>query len=87
MLDNYGRKALGHLPEIVVKGMTNPVIQVIKSRTGEIIYTLRIRGNSFIPKVFEDVEYSVKVGDPESGFRTLENLRMETQSKTIEVSF
>jgi hypothetical protein len=66
-LDNYNRKAAAWLPDIVVKGKQNPVIQIIDQSNQEIVYTLRIRGGSFRPKVFKHGVYTVKVGEPDAG--------------------
>ena len=44
--------------------MENPVVQIIREGTGEMIYTLRIKGDRFDPHVFEDGTYIVKVGEP-----------------------
>jgi len=65
-LDNYGRKAQAWLPEIRVNGLQNPVVQVIQQQTGEIVYTLRINGLSFQPKVFAPGSYTLRVGEPDS---------------------
>ena len=74
--DNYGRKAAAYLPEIQVEGMTNPVVQVIEEATEEIVYTLRIRGRSFRPKVFTTGVYTVRVGDLDAGkLRSFEGVR------------
>ena len=64
-LDNYARKAWGYLPTIKIKNGKNPVIQITNEQTGEIEYTLRIRGNSWQPKVFGPGKYKIKVGYPE----------------------
>ena len=64
-LDNYGRKAVAYLPEIRIMGMKNPVIQVIDEINSETIYTLRINGNSFSPKVFHKGNYTVKISEPD----------------------
>jgi len=61
--DNYGRQAVAYLPRLEVSGMTDPVVQVIEESTGEIVYTLRIKGTSFRPKVFAKGTYTVKVGE------------------------
>jgi len=61
--DNYGRKAVAYLPTIEVSGMTNPVVQVVDESNDEILYTLRINGTSYRPKVFKKGEYTVKVGE------------------------
>lgn len=66
-LDNYNRKTELWLPEIQVKGKQNPVIQIIDQSNGEIVYTLRIKGGSFRPKVFKHGIYTIKVGEPDTG--------------------
>jgi hypothetical protein len=43
--------------------MKDPVVQVIDEADGEIVYTLRIKGDSFTPKVFKAGKYTVKVGE------------------------
>jgi len=64
-LDNDGRAAVAYLPNLRVSGMTEPVVQVVEEETGEILYTLRITGNSFRPKVFDsDGTYTISVGEP-----------------------
>ncbi len=62
--DNYARKPTAYLPTIQVSGMTDPVVQVIDESDGEIVYTLRIQGASYRPKVFRAGTYTVKVGQP-----------------------
>ena len=59
--DNYGRKAVAHLPTIKVKGARNPVVKVIDEATGDWVYALRIKGASFQPKVFKKGSYTVEV--------------------------
>ena len=61
--DNYAREAVAYLPTLRVSGMTDPVVQVIDQANGEIVYTLRINGKSFHPKVFKRGKYTVKVGE------------------------
>ena len=67
MEDNYGRKAVAYLPTIKVTGMTNPVVQVIDQSNNEVVYTLRINGTSFRPKVFKEGKYLLRVGNQETG--------------------
>ncbi len=66
-LDNFGKEAVAYLPEIVVEGITNPVIQVIDETNKDIVYTLRINGNRFRHKVFREGKYTIKVSDPDKG--------------------
>jgi alkaline phosphatase D len=63
-LDNYGRAAKAWLPTLTFKGLTDPVVQVVDERNGEIVYTVRARGGSFRPKVFAAGAYTVRVGEP-----------------------
>ena len=64
-LDNYGRPAVAYLPTLRISGQTDPVVQVIDESNDEIVYTLRIRGRSWRPKVFtKSGAYTVKVGEP-----------------------
>ncbi len=86
--DNYARKAAGLLPKIKVAGMVDPVVQVIKEDSNEIVYTIRIKGKSFSPKVFEQGSYTVKVGEP--GFGRVEVLKglepvAKGKTKTMQV--
>ena len=48
------------LPE-VVSDAPDPVVQVIDESNNEIVYTLRIRGSGFTPKVRKPGKYTVKV--------------------------
>ncbi|WP_052143604.1 alkaline phosphatase D family protein [Wocania ichthyoenteri] len=66
-VDNYGRKPLGYLPEIKIEGLKNPVIQIINESSKELVYSLRIKEQSFKPKVFNiNSTYTVKVGEPDT---------------------
>ncbi|MCD6339187.1 MAG: hypothetical protein J7M29_07405, partial [Verrucomicrobia bacterium] len=56
--DNYARKPMGWLPTIRVRGRKDPVIQVVDEYNGEIVYTLRIKGDSFDPKIFREGSYT-----------------------------
>ena len=84
--DNYGRKAAAYLPTIAVRGMRNPVVQVIDESNDEIIYTLRINGTSFRPKVFKKGTYTVKVGEPGTDkMKTLEGVQSLPPEKTKKI--
>jgi hypothetical protein len=65
-LGNYGRKAAAYLPTVKVVGMRDPVVQVIREATRQVVYTLRIAGDTFRPKVFAEGVYTLKVGEPGS---------------------
>ncbi len=59
--DNYGRKAVAYLPTLKIAGTTDPVVQIIDESDGQIVYTLRIKGNEFRPQVFRQGRYTVQV--------------------------
>lgn len=71
--DNYGRKAKAHLPTLQIKGPADPVVQVISETNNEVVYTLRIKGTTFRPKVFEEGTYTIII-DGEERLKTLEGI-------------
>jgi phosphodiesterase/alkaline phosphatase D-like protein len=88
--DNYGRKTQALLPSIEVVGMTNPVVQVIDESNNEIVYTIRINGTSYTPKVFKTGKYAIKVGEQGSDkIKTLTGISSlgRDAAKTIKVRF
>jgi hypothetical protein len=50
---------------------------VLNEAGDQVVYTLRIRGTRFRPKVFSRGSYSVKVSDPDTG---VEQIRREVKS-------
>lgn len=62
--DQYGRKAAAWLPTVEVDGLENPVVEITDERTGTVVYTLRIKGQRFKPKVFKEGPYTIRVGEP-----------------------
>lgn len=60
--DNDGRQPVGWLPELVVTGCEQPVIQVIHRETGEVVYTVRAATNRFRPPVYQPGTYRVRIG-------------------------
>lgn len=62
MEDNDGRKAAGYLPALKFEGKSDPVVQVLSEGTGEILYTVRVKGDQFQPRVYAAGKYTIKVG-------------------------
>jgi len=88
--DNYGRKANGYLPEIVISGIKSPVVQVYDETAKEVVYTLRIKGNSFIPKVFDlSHKYTLRVGKDSNmnNMRIFEGLKVVKKGALINIAF
>ena len=65
MYENYGREAKAWLPTLQINGEKDPVIQIIQEANQEIVYTLRIQGSTFTPKIFQEGRYTIKVIDKE----------------------
>ncbi|MFV1994665.1 MAG: twin-arginine translocation pathway signal protein, partial [Verrucomicrobiales bacterium] len=64
--ENYNRGAIAWLPELRISGAPDPVLRVIAEDSGEVVYTLRIRGKNFRPKVFKEGSYTLRVGEGEA---------------------
>ena len=64
----------------------NQVVQLMEEKSGEVVYTLRIKGNSFRPKVFAKGKYTVKVGegDDRKVIKGVDALP-KTEKKTLKV--
>jgi phosphodiesterase/alkaline phosphatase D-like protein len=62
-LDNGLSAAKWVLDAIESPGEDDPVVHVIDESNKETVYTLRIKGRSFVPRVFRAGLYTVKVGE------------------------
>ena len=80
MTQNDGRKVKGWLPKLT---FTQPkqVVQVINEKTKEILYTVRVKGKSFQPKVYENGNYSVKFGPDQPSKFALHNVPSSAKAK------
>lgn len=63
MRENDPREPAGHLPRLSVSGATDPMVQVVAEAADDIVYTLRVQGQSFRPPVYAEGAYTVRVGD------------------------
>lgn len=63
--DNYISDAPYLLPPVIIKGLQDPVVKVIEQETGNMVYSIRINGTSFQPKVYNPGYYTIMVGDPD----------------------
>ena len=82
-LDNYGRKAVAYLPSLQIN-KANQVVQVINEKTGEIVYTLRIKGTKFRPKVFTEDSYTINVGEG-AARKSLKGIKSHNKVETLTV--
>jgi len=82
-LDNYGRKADAYLPSLEIN-RPNQVVQVINEKTEEIVYTIRIKGTTFRPKVFTDGSYTINVGEGTS-LKSFKGIKALNKQETLQV--
>ena len=82
---NYGRKAQGYLPEIEVKGMANPVLQLYNESTGELEYALRLKEGRYKPKIFDsNSTYRIRVGEPdENRWKEFDNIEVDSKGTLV----
>ena len=85
--DNYSRKAAAWLPELKITGQADPVVSIINEKSGEVVYTLRIKGTSYRPKVFSKGAYTIRVGEGKR-VKTLKGIRSleEGKSTTLNIA-
>ncbi len=65
--DNYDREPIAFLPILKISGIIDPVVQIIDESLDEIVYTLRMNGTVFHPKVFTRSPHTVIVHNPDTG--------------------
>lgn len=88
MMDNDGREIIGYLPELNFGEINDPVVQVINEENDEILYTIRIQGNTFRPQVYSEGTFTVKAGKDKADLWTKEGLvASKSQKMGLEVGF
>jgi len=87
LFDNNNQSAEYLLPVLKINGMNNPVVRVLDSN-GQILYTVRIIGNEFQPKVYNEGEFTISIGDPDTEkWKIFKNLpsRFKNNSEILSV--
>ena len=89
MADNDGRQATHRLAELRFSGISDPVVQVVKESTGDILYTVRIQGTRFRPPVYSEGTYTVNVGQdrPDTRSFTGNKALAEDSRAVLNISF
>ena len=72
----------GWLPELVFEGAENPVVQVIEDATGDILYTVRVQGARFHPRVYSTGKHTVKIGRDKPDAQTLASLDAKPKAES-----
>ena len=72
--DNDGRKVEGYLPELIFEGGKSFVVQVVEEISGEVLYTVRTRGDRFQPRVYSKGKHTIKLGLQKADAKTFAGL-------------
>ena len=85
---NYGQKAEGYLPEMVITGLDAPVVQIYNESTNSLVYAKRLNKKRFKPKVFDpDATYRIRVGEPDKAiWKVFENITIG-EEQVLNVDF
>ena len=59
---------------MIFEGAANLVVQVIEEKTGDILYTIRAKGDRFQPRVYAEGKYTVKLGRDQPNGQALAGL-------------
>jgi hypothetical protein len=89
-LDNYGRAAAAFLPEIRLSGAADLAVQIRDEKNGELVYSVRMKGDRFQPKVFAPGRYQLRIGDPDADrWQVFEGIQAvaEPGSESLDVVF
>ena len=80
-LQNHSTNPIGYLAEIEVQETTDPVVSLYRESTGDLVYSLRIKGNQFKPFVYVEDSYKVVVTQPDLNLRQeIEGMRVGDES-------
>lgn len=75
MRHNDGRGVVGYLPTLQFEGASSPVVQVTNQETKEVLYTIRVQGDSFRAPVYAAGTYQVSVGQDAPGTKSVGDLK------------
>jgi alkaline phosphatase D len=77
--DQDGRTVAGHLPELRAEGVKNPVVLVYVEPSGELLYGMRLQGNTVRPWAYDaEAAYTVRLGDPDTDtWQTFPGLKVQ----------
>jgi alkaline phosphatase D len=84
--DLDGRRPTHYLPDLVIESLSDPVVQVVSDKTGDILYTRRAQDGFFRPGVFAQGRYTLRVGEPGlPEFKAFEGLEAGTEAGESEL--
>lgn len=80
--DNYNPPSWGMLGELTFD-IENPVVQIVDSSSGEILYTVRAAGNTFTPRVPKGKSFTVKAGKDSADTVIVDGATAGSDPKTV----
>lgn len=85
--DNYSREAKAWLPLVRISGNDlPPVVRITDEQSGEMIYTIRLKDNTYRPKVFAKGKYRIEAGEPGTDkWKVMENIATVEKSDTSSI--
>jgi len=82
--DNYPKKAVAWLPELIIEGIENPVVEVREAESNKLVYCVRIVGKKFKPKTFAPGMYSIKINNTQNDVsKYLNNIEAKKENSEI----
>ncbi|MEZ5941048.1 MAG: metallophosphoesterase family protein [Planctomycetaceae bacterium] len=85
--DNDGRKATGYLSTLTCSNAEHPVVQVIDESNGEVLYTVRVREQSFTPPVYSAGPFTIRVGKDAPSQKLVSGVEPHKQSGVTKREF
>jgi hypothetical protein len=83
--ENDGRIPRAWLPELKFENQSEPVVQVVDETLNQVLYTIRVQGNSFQPPVFhEEGTYTIKVGRDAPNVQVLKGIHGQPKTSAGE---
>lgn len=82
--DNYNPPSWGEIGELTFD-VDSPVVQLIDTDSGEILYTVRVKGKSFAPGAPRGKTFAIKVGKNSPGTVAIGDAKVGSPARTVHV--
>ncbi len=79
--DNDGRRPLGFLPRLQFE-KPNQVLKIVNEKTNELVQAIRIKGNDYVPKVYDFAKYTLVVGEGQAA-RTIKDVEITSDPEAV----
>lgn len=79
--DNDGRRAFGYLPRLHFKE-SDQVVKIINEETNEMVKSLRVKGNEYIPPVYSLAKHTLVIGEGKNE-KVIKSVEISTDPKQV----